>query len=202
MRRLWRTAMGGLLALLLAGAALPMAAQAHDKIKLKGFMVDVPGGSMTLPVAANVNVSISLGSPAVTIPFAITPATEIKEEEGVPPTTLTTGDIVEVKLAIQAGLLVATELELEDFPEFEFDCRISDVPGGSLALPPASDTTVQCTLELIGQTLPITLTPNMKREGIAVLTEGQLTEVEGIVRNGALLVTEIEFEGGIEHEDD
>lgn len=197
MQRVWRVGAYGLLVLLLAGLALPTGAFAKEN-KLKGFMVNIPGGSLTLPVMSDTVITVVLGSPLVPINITVTPATMVEREEGAGAVTLTNEDLVEVEFVITGGKAEATKLKLEDFPEVRLFCTIGGLPMGGLALPlsaGASPVDATCTLGTSGITEPITFTTATRVEGSAfVLMNGDNVEIQGRVRDNRIMVTEIENE--------
>lgn len=173
----------------------------HDlgdsEIKLEGF-VDVappgPGGSLNLPVAAPVVVSLSFGIPAVSVPIRITPTTAIESEKG-PLATLADGDRVKVKVRVVAGALEAVKLELEEFPELKLVGTAQGLPplGLSLPLPPATTADFVLGLGASGVTLPIRLTSATKlEEGPFVLHNGDSVKIEALMQDFHIVATEIE----------
>jgi uncharacterized protein DUF5666 len=169
--------------------------------KLKGF-ADVPGTSLSLPVASTVTINITFGIPSVTVPVQITPSTKIKSELG-PPVTLADGDSVKVKARVVGNALVASRLEVEAFPELEVIGTVSGLPAGGVMLPLPAGTTVDFVLQLVtGVDLPIRLTSSTKvdRESMMTVTimNGDTLEVEAAVRDNRLVATQV----GAEREDE
>lgn len=207
MHRQWRIGIWTLFILLFGVGGFPIGAWAGgSEGKIEGFAdvppLGAPGDSLTLPLppgASPVTINVNLGTPTVSVPVVITPSTEIETEEGIPlPITLTDGDRVKVEFEIVGTAIVADKLELADFPEVEVRCIVSGVPGGSLGLPlgaTASPVTVTCTLDASGVAFPITITNSTRVEGGSfLLVNGALVEIEAIVMNGQVTVTEIKLE--------
>jgi hypothetical protein len=171
-------------------------------IKLKGF-ADVPGTSLSLPVASTVTINITFGIPSVTVPVQVTPSTKIKSELG-PPVTLADGDSVKVKARVVGNALVASRLEVEAFPELEVIGTVSGLPAGGVMLPLPAGTTVDFVLTLVsGVDLPIRLTSSTKVDhGSMMMTltinNGDTLEVEAAVRDNRLVATQV----GAEREDE
>ena len=177
----------------------PSLARADSDLKLEGFVSALPT-ALTLPLAPGappVTVTLSLGIPAVTLQFKITPGTEIEAQRPLP-VTLVNGDRVEVTAVVTAGALVATKLELAEFPELELRGKAGGLTGG-VTLPLAPRSTLDFTLDLgIGGTpLPVRLTGDTKVEGAKedeggfTLVNGATIQIEGVVRDSRIVITEI-----------
>jgi Domain of unknown function (DUF5666) len=167
-------------------------------IRLKGF-ADVPGTSLSLPVASTVTINITFGIPSVTIPVQITASTQIKSE--LAPVTLADGDRVKVKARVVGDALVASKLEVEAFPEVEVIGTVvpgGTLPAGGVMLPLPAGTTVDFMLQLVsGVNLPIRLTSSTKVEGSMTIMIGDTVEVEAAVSDNRLVATRV----GAERED-
>lgn len=181
----------------------PGLARADEEVELQGI-VDVqpqgPGGMLTLPLPAgspNVTVLLEVGIPAVAIPFTITPETEIDVEEGSSPVTLVDGDRVTLDALIVGGTLFATDLEVNAFPELELRGTAGGLPASGVALPlPQDSPPVDFTLDLgvagVGP-LPVRVTSDTQVEDSAfTLMNGEPIEIEGLVRDFVIVITEIE----------
>lgn len=181
----------------------PGLARADEEVELQGI-VDVlpqgPGGMLTLPLPAgspNVTVLLEVGIPAVAIPFTITPSTGIDVEEGSSPVTLVDGDRVTLDAMIVGGTLFAIDLEVNAFPELELRGTAGGLPASGVALPlPQNSPPVDFTLDLgvagVGP-LPVRVTSDTQVEGSAfTLKNGDPIEIEGLVRDFVIAITEIE----------
>jgi hypothetical protein len=176
-------------------------AYADSEIKLQGF-VDVlpagPGGSLTLPLAPGsspVIVILSLGIPSVQLEVTITPSTQIEVEEGGLPVTLTDGNLVQLEAVVGSGIIQVTKLEIEEFPEVDLRGTAQGLPPGGVSLPLSPGSTIDFTLSLgvPGGDLPVRLTSDTQIEGGPfLLTNGSAIEVEGVVRDFTIVITEIE----------
>jgi uncharacterized protein DUF5666 len=181
---------------LAAGAGL---AYAGSDVKVAG-LVDVlpvgPGGTLTLPLApgaAPVFLQIGVGTPSVPVTVQITPATVIKAESGLP-VTITDGDRVKAEVVAVGGVLRTLKLEVENFPEAEFIGMVTGLTGGpvTLPLPAGQSRSFLVSLSLSGADIPVTVTSATKVEqGPVTLSNGQTVQVETVLQNGQLLVTEI-----------
>jgi len=115
----WRSA---LLAGLVIGAfAVAPASAGKIHGELRG-VVDVPGGSLTLPLAAgapNVTITLSLGGVGgPPLPIVVTPSTRVG---GGMTLTLKDNDFIEVKALLQSGQIVAVKIGEENENEVEND---------------------------------------------------------------------------------
>ncbi len=187
--------------LLLGGALLfwPGIVLGDSEVKLSGF-VDVPpagpGGSLTLPLpegASPVTVFLSIGIPTVVIPVIITPQTEIEAEEG-SSVTIVDGDRLEIEAMVVSTSIFALEVEVEPFPELELICVTEGLPPGGVPLPLAPGTTLNFTCDFAGFDLPVRLTSAAKVEDAPfTLTNTLPIRIEGAVRDGAIVITELEL---------
>ena len=196
-----RAAFVGTVTLLLAGMLLfwPSFAQGNggSEIRLAGF-VDVPGASLTLPLAPGsppVTVILSLGTPPISISFTITVETAVEVEDGGLPVTIVDGDRVEIRGQIVGGTLFANEVEVQEFPEV----KLIGTAGGltSPVMLPLTGAPVNFTLNL-GVTglapLPVQITSATQVEGGAfTLSNGIPIEIEGVVQDALIRITEIEL---------
>jgi len=84
--------------------------------------VKVPGGSLTLPLAAgapNVTITLSLGGVGgPPLPIVVTPSTRVG---GGMTLTLKDNDFIEVKALLQSGQIVAVKIGEENENEVEND---------------------------------------------------------------------------------
>ena len=196
-----RARIAGRLTVLLLGLTVgcwPGIAPAASTLKVSGF-VDVsplgPGGTLPLPLAPGTppaTIQVQFGIPAFQATIQITPSTTVESETG-RPVTLTDGDRVKVEAVIENGVIRATKLELEEFPELHMTGTAGSLPAAGVVLPLPHGATVDFTLTLTpGINVQATLTENTKVEhGPVTLTNGGVVRVEGVVRNGKMLVTEI-----------
>lgn len=201
MRKRWLEICAPVLMVGLWLTSWPGLASADSELKIAGF-VDVPpggpGGTLSLPLgsgATPVTIQIQLGIPAVQVPVQITPSTVIQSETGLP-VTLADGDRIIVDAVIAGGVIQATQLELEPFPELEVMGTAKGLPAAGVPLPLQSGTTVTFTLELVaGVDVAVTLTASTKVHGKRLpLTNGTIVQVEAVLRNMQLLVTEIHLD--------
>ena len=176
---------------------LPGVAGADSDIKVAGAVVS--GGPVTLPLAPGasaVTLIVSMGLGTIQVPVSITPQTVIEAEEGVP-ITLVDGDRVEVEAVPGSGVLVASKLEVEDFPEVELRGVAQGLPSGGASLPVAPGGTLDFALVLIGVSVPVRVTGTTRVEvGLSTLANGAVVKVEGSMRDGRVAATEIEGNSG------
>ncbi len=192
MTRIFRTSALVFVAMLLL---CPSLARADADIKLEGFVESVPGGALTLPPATDVAITLSLGIPAVSLQVHVTPGTAIEAQ----PVTLVKGDRVQVEAVVTAGTLVATKLELADFPELELKGTAGGLPTDGVTLPLAPGSTQDFTLDLGigGAPLAVRLTGDTKVEGEKVdgagfkLSNGDTIQIEAIVRDSRIVIADI-----------
>ncbi|MBI2882434.1 MAG: hypothetical protein HYY11_00765 [Candidatus Methylomirabilis oxyfera] len=191
------------------GLLSPTGAIGAQDGKIKGLAAGVPGGSISLAATGNptTEFQVTFGDPAISFPVVISPATQVKIEEGTLPATLRNGDAVEVEGSITPeGKLLLDELELEDFLELEIDAIITSVPGGALTLPlaPGSPAVfVQFSLVASGTTFSMVITPETEVEGGALLlTAGTRVEFEAVLRDSEIRVIKIKSEAEDEDEHD
>lgn len=183
--------------------------------KLRG-VVDVPGASLTLPLATGeVTATLFLGGVGgPPVPFKITPSTHVdaedtKEKGSGGTITLVDGDSIEVKAKAQqvGGVMeiVATKIQLE-IPQIEI-FGVVDVPDPSLTLPLSSGPDVHATLFLggVGGTpLDIVITPNTRVRGetMLILVDTDFIEVKAVLQSGQLVAVKIGKENHDEVEDE
>jgi Domain of unknown function (DUF5666) len=201
-----------LLSMLTFAATPAWAGKIHGKLL---GTVDVPGDSLNLPLApGSPNVTITLflggtGGPAV--PITVTPNTKVEaeddEEEVSESITLTDGDLIEMRGKLQNGQLVATKIELQEFPEIEVFGSV-DVPGTSLALPLAPGSPdVTITLFLGGTggpAVPIVVTASTRVRGGTTLTlhDNDFIEAKARLRSGQIVAVKIRTQNEDEVEDE
>ncbi len=190
-------------ALLMLGLSLvtwPGVAAADSEIKIAGF-VDVPptgpGGTLTLPLAPGappVTILVQLGTPPQKISIQVTSSTAI--ESGLP-VTLTDNDRVKIDAVIAGSVIQATKLELDPFPELEVTGAARGLPDAGVTLPLAAGTTVTFTVSLVpGVDVSVVLTENTKaEEGPLTLTNGTIVQIEAVLQNNQLVVTEVSATG-------
>jgi hypothetical protein len=199
-------------------AATPVwAGKIHGKLR---GTVDIPGTSLTLPLAAgspNVIATLFLGGAGgPPVLFTITPSTkgdaEDSKDKANGSVTIHDGDSVEVKAkAQQVGAImeiVATKIELE-IPEIEA-FGVVDVPGTSLALPLLPGSPNQTFTLFIGgiggPPIPIVVTPNTRVRGGTILTllDNDFIEVKAVLQGGQVVALKIgqENQDEVEDEDD
>lgn len=186
--------------------------------KLRGT-VDVPGTSLTLPLAPgapNVIITLFLGGPSgPQVPITITPNTKVdaedsKEKGSGNVVTFVDGDSVEVKTKAQpmgTGIeIVATKIELEN-PQIEAFGAV-DVPGSVLTLPLApgsSNVTILVALGGVGgPTIPVVVTPNTRVKGGDTLTlvDGDFIEFKAVLQGGEVVALKIREENPEDVEDE
>lgn len=184
--------------------------------KLRG-VVTVSGGSLTLPLAptaSNVIITLHLGGASgPSVPITVTPSTKIEaedvhEKEGVSGSiTLKDGDPIRVRGKLQGSELVATTLELEEFPEIELFGVVGGL-SGSLTLPLALGApNVTITLQLGGTGGPsvqVVITPSTRVRGGTTLTliNGDFTQVKAVLQGSNIFAVKIgkEMESEVEHD--
>ncbi len=170
-------------------------ASADAELKLAGFAQGT-GGSLSLPLPAGaspVTIHVTFGIPSVTIPVEIAPSTHVESTTGLP-VTLTDGDRITVEAQVVQGLIRASRLQLEEFPELELSGSAKGLPAAGVTLPLAAGTTVDFTVTLgaSGVDVPVRLTANTKFHGPSLtIRNGDPVRVEAGVRNNAIVATEI-----------
>jgi hypothetical protein len=191
---------------LLVGPGSRMA-WADSDMTLAGFADVLPvgaGGTLSLPLPAGsspVTINVTFGIPSVTIPVQISTSTRIKSDVGLP-VTLTDGDRIKVKIVAGTGVLRATKLEIEAFPELELVGTVKGLPAAGVTLPLPTGTTVDFTLALgvSAVEVPIRLTAGTKvHHKPLTIKNGDTIRVDAAVRNNAIVATEI---GDRRHDDD
>ena len=180
--------------------------------KLRGT-VDVPGGSLALPVSSNVTITLFLGGPSgPPLPITITPNTKVEAEDAKEKVsgsgTLGNGDPIEVRGKLQGGQIVATKIKLLGFFQIEGFGTV-DVPppgaGGSLTLPASSNVTITVFLGgADGPPLPVVITPNTKVRGTTplILQDNNFIEFKAVVQSGQVVAVKIRLENVDEVEDE
>ncbi len=182
--------------------------------ELRG-VVDVPGSSLTLPLAAgasNVTITLFLGGVGgPPLPITITASTKVEAEDAKDKVsgsvTVGDGDLIVVHGKLQSGAIVATKIELEKFPEIEA-FGIVKVPGSSLTLPlvaGASNVTITLAFGGVGgPPLPIIVTPSTRVGGGMTLTlkDNDFIEVKAVLQSGQIVAVKIGEENESEVEDE
>lgn len=186
--------------LVLALVSFSIAWASDSELKLAG-LADVPptgpGGALTLPLASGsppVTLLVSLGEPAILVAVQITPSTAI-EAESFLPVTLVDGDRVKIEGLLTGGVLQATKLEIEDFPELQLPGTAQGLPASGVALPLPSGASVVFTLSLGSSgSVPVRVTSSTRiDEGPGVLMNGASMQVEGILRDSVVEATELDL---------
>ena len=184
----------------LALSSWPSAWASNSELKLAG-LADVPptgpGGALTLTLASGsppVTLLVSLGEPPVLIAVQITPSTAIQAETALP-VTLVDGDRVKIEGLLTGGVLQATKLEIEDFPELQLPGTAQGLPASGVALPLPSGASVVFTLSLgSAGSVPVRVTSSTRiDEGPAVLMNGASIQVEGNLLNSVVEATELDL---------
>jgi hypothetical protein len=162
-------------------------------VKVEGFL-EAPA-ALTLPLPAGappVTALVSLGLPAIQIPFVITATTPVEVEDGLAPATVVAGDRIEIEARLAGGIFQATRVKIEDFPELELRGTAQGVPGAvTLPLPPGAALDFTLVLGTSGLALPVRLTAATRlRDGPFVLGNGTRMEIDGIVRGLQIVITE------------
>jgi len=171
-------------------------ASADAELKLAGF-ADVPGsgGTLSLPLdpgAAPVIINLTFGVPSLTIPVEITNSTHIESDTGLP-VTITDGDRVTVEAQVIQGVLRASQLKVDEFPELELHGTVKGLASG-VTLPLAANVTADLivTLDASGIDVPVRLTSKTKFHGQSLTIEnGDKVKVEAGVQNNHVVATEI-----------
>jgi hypothetical protein len=174
-------------------------AWADAEMKLAGF-ADVPpsgtGGTLTLPLppgATPVTINLTFGVPSLKIPVEITHSTHVESETGLP-VTLTDGDRVEVEAVVVQGVLRASRLQIDEFPELELNGTVKGLPAAGVTLPLAAGATADLvvTLGTSGVDVPVRLTSKTKFHGPSLtIQNGDKVKVEAGVQNNLVVATEI-----------
>ena len=194
------TAMRALVILLAAMFGVWSAtASADAEMKLAGF-ADVPpsgaGGTLSLPLAVGatpVTINLTFGVPSLTIPVQITHSTRVESETGLP-VTLTDGDRVTVEAVVVQGVLRASELKIDEFPELELNGTVKGLPAAGVTLPLAAGATVDLivTLGTSAIDVPVRLTSKTKVHGQSLtIHNGDRVRIEAGVQNNLVVATEI-----------
>jgi hypothetical protein len=193
--------------ILVAGVALVSgwtlcAAGAADAstMELKG-VIDVPpfgpGGTLVLPLPSSappVTVLVSVGSPPVVVPVRIDASTSADTNDG-SALILTDGVAVEVYLQAQNDVFRAISIE-EDFPD---DVLVRGTvegltPGASVSLPLPLGGVADFLVRLEGAPsviVPVRIFSRSHVQFSFVVQNGTLIEVEGLLRNGQILATDV-----------
>jgi hypothetical protein len=162
-------------------------------VKVEGFLEAPPALTLPLPAGAPpVTALVSLGLPAIQVPFVITETTPVEVEDGLPPVTLVAGDRIEIEARLVGATFQATRVKIEDFPELELRGTAQGVPGAvALPLPPGVALDFTLVLGGSGLALPVRLTAAARlRDGSFVLQDGTLLEIEGVVRGFQIIIIE------------
>jgi hypothetical protein len=172
-------------------------ASADAELKLAGI-ADVPGsgGTLSLPLPAGaspVTIQVTFGIPNVTIPVEIAHSTHVESVTGLP-VTLADGDRITVEAQVVQGVIRASRLQIDEFPELELSGSAKGLPAAGVTLPLAAATTVDfiVTLGASEVDVPVRLTANTKFHGPSLtIRNGDKVQVEAGVRNNAIVATEI-----------
>ena len=174
-------------------------ASADAEMKLAGF-ADVPpsgaGGTLSLPLAPGatpVIINLTFGVPTLTIPVEIAHSTHVESDTGLP-VTVTDGDRVTVEAIVVQGVLRASRLKVDEFPELELNGRASGLPAAGVTLPLGAGATVDfvVTLGTSAIDVPVRLTEKTKVHGHSLTIEnGDKVKVEAGVQNNRVVATEI-----------
>ena len=195
-----RAAVHALLVLLAVSfGSCPGTASADAEMKLAG-LADVPpsgaGGTLSLPLApgaAPVVINLTFGIPSLSIPVEITHSTHVESETGLP-VSLTDGDRVTVEAIVVQGVLRASRLKVDEFPELELNGTATGLPASGVTLPLAAGTTVDLivTLGASGIDVPVRLTSKTKFHGQSLTVHnGDKVKVEAGVQGNHVVATEI-----------
>jgi hypothetical protein len=183
---------------------LPAASRAASDLSLAGLADALPagpGGSLTLPLApgsAAVTLIVSLGVPALPIPVEITAATVVESPLPVP-VTVVDGDRVKVEVAQVQGVLRASKIEVENFPDIKLVGTVKGLPASGVTLPLPAGSTVDfiVSLGVSSADVPVRVTSTTRIEaGPLTLGNGTLVEVEAVMYDFALLATALSLEDG------
>jgi len=174
-------------------------ASADAEMRLAGF-ADVPpsgaGGTLSLPLAPGatpVTINLTFGVPSLTVPVEITHSTHVESETGLP-VALTDGDRVTVEAIVVQGVLRASRLKVDEFPELELNGTVKGLPASGVTLPLAAGTTADLvvTLGTSGIDVPVRLTSKTKFHGQSLtILNGDKVKVEAGVQNNLVVATEI-----------
>ena len=174
-------------------------ASADAEMQLAGF-ADVPpsgaGGTLSLPLAAGatpVTINLTFGVPSLTIPVEITHSTHVESETGLP-VALTDGDRVTVEAIVVQGVLRASRLKIDEFPELELNGTVKGLPAAGVTLPLAAGTTADLVVTLGTSAIDVhvRLTSKTKFHGQSLsIHNGDKVKVEAGVQNNLVVATEI-----------
>ena len=195
-----RTAVRSLLVLLAVSfGSWSGIAWADAEMKLAGF-ADVPpsgdGGTLSLPLAPGatpVTINLTFGVPSLKIPVEITHSTHVESETGLP-VALTDGDRVTVEAIVVQGVLRASRLKVDEFPELELNGTATGLPASGVTLPLAAGTTVDLIVTLGTSSIDVgvRLTSKTKIHPPSLTIEnGDKVKVEAGVQNNLVVATEI-----------
>ena len=184
-------------------------AGAASDVKVAGIVDVLPagsGGTLTLPLApgaAPVDLLVSLGAPSLQVLVQITPATVITAESGLP-VTITDGDRVKAEAMVVGSVLRASKLEVEKFPEIELIGTAKGLPASGVTLPLPVGQTLDfvVSLSVSGADMSVRMTGATRVEhGPLTLVNGAVVQVESVLQNFHVVVTEISV-GGLERGED
>jgi hypothetical protein len=174
-------------------------ASADAEMKLAGF-ADVPpsgaGGTLSLPLAAGatpVTINLTFGVPSLKVPVEITHSTHVESETGLP-VAVTDGDRVTVEAIVVQGVLRASRLKVDEFPELELNGTVKGLPAAGVTLPLAAGATADLvvTLGTSGIDVPVRLTSKTKVHGQSLtIDNGDKVKIEAGVQNNLVVATEI-----------
>ena len=172
-------------------------ASADAELKLAGF-ADVPGsgGTLSLPLPGGTSpviINLTFGIPSVTIPVEITHATHIGSDVDLP-AALTDGDRITVEAVVVQGVVRASRLQIDEFPELELAGTAKGLPAAGVTVPLASGATADfiVTLGASGVDVPVRLTAHTKVKGAPfTIFDGNKVQVEAGIQNNAIIATEI-----------
>lgn len=203
------------LASLLEGALAVPPARAHhvgpspSHGQIRGMVSNIPGGSVTLPLAVGstpIDMTLALGGPAgFALPFRITSDTLVAKEDSDETSTLRNGDAVRADAKLVNGVIVAQDLEIEEFLEALPQGFVVQLPAGVSAVTvPLSQgaPNVQVVLRLgdgsdgaAQPLLPIVITPNTTviGGGSLQIVVSDFVEAKVVLENGELRAQKIGF---------
>jgi hypothetical protein len=166
------------------------AAVAQDNIiqGLRGTVSGLPGGSLTLPPAAPVTITLTAaidrGRSSLPVPLDLMPGTRVRLLNPV----LSDGDLVEVDLTFLNGRFVVEDIG--EAPLARFVGTAANVPGGTLALPVAENQVFSVRMAGLGD-LPVVISPATRIDVASPLVEGATIEADVVLTASGFVATRL-----------
>jgi hypothetical protein len=156
-----------------------------------------PGGTLVLPLStgvAPVTVLIAVGTPPVSVPVRLDGLTSAQTNDGA---ALVLGDGAAVKVYVQAesGVFTAVSIDQDIRREVRVRGAVQGfAPGAAVTLPLSIGGTLDFQIALEGApaiTVPVRVFSASHVSGPIVIQNGALVEVEGLLRSGQILATDV-----------